>query len=177
MCSCALRWVGWNISFWLGAMANQFTSLTICQQSFCNDVNTLCMLRKVNIVSPGWPHKVPLTRIYDDIFVIVEPICCTNNLVSGALRRHATDVTSLQCFPGCLDGWTLHGDMCYKRSMNEVIGDQAKLECEAMEAVLASVRDEEAARFIMDLLNGWVLTVNTAAVFVLVHRWSLIMMH
>ena len=46
--------------------------------------------------------------------------------------------------------------MCYKSSENVATGYQAKLECEAMEAVLASVRDEETARFIRDLLGGWV---------------------
>ena len=43
--------------------------------------------------------------------------------------------------------------MFYKGSMNETTGDQAKRECEAMEAVLASVHNEETARFISTFMN------------------------
>ena len=61
-------------------------------------------------------------------------------------------------FPGCPGGWTLHDEMCYKASEQAVTGDQAKLDCEAMEAVLASVHDEETVNFIRNLLDRWVLS-------------------
>ena len=57
-------------------------------------------------------------------------------------------------FPGCLDGWTFHADMCYKGSSNGATGGQAKSECEALQAVLASVYNEETATFIHTLMNG-----------------------
>ena len=62
--------------------------------------------------------------------------------------------TPTAMFPGCPDDWTLHGDRCYKSSENVATGDQAKLECEVMGAVLASVHDEETVSFIRDLLDG-----------------------
>ena len=57
-------------------------------------------------------------------------------------------------FPGCPDGWTLHGEMCYRGSETAVGGEQAKLECEALQAVLASVHDAETAGFIDDFVAG-----------------------
>ena len=45
--------------------------------------------------------------------------------------------------------------MCYKGSANRATADQAKSECEALQAVLASVHNEETATYINTLMNGY----------------------
>ena len=44
--------------------------------------------------------------------------------------------------------------MCYKGSMDRATGDVARLECEAIQALLASVHDEETAIVILNLMAG-----------------------
>ena len=60
-----------------------------------------------------------------------------------------------QGFAGCPEGWTLHEDMCYKASENTATGDDAKVKCEAMQAVLAFVHSEDTARFLGNIMAGW----------------------
>ena len=57
-------------------------------------------------------------------------------------------------FSGCPDGWTFHVDMCFKGSVHEVTGEEAMIGCEAEQAVLASVHNDETANFIDNLLEG-----------------------
>ena len=45
--------------------------------------------------------------------------------------------------------------MCYKGSANQATAGQAKSECEALRAVLASVHNGETATFINTLMNGY----------------------
>ena len=53
-----------------------------------------------------------------------------------------------------MEGWTLYNGMCYNGSVNPMKWDEARLECEAQQAVLASVHDEDTARFIKNYMGG-----------------------
>ena len=61
---------------------------------------------------------------------------------------------SMVYYTGCSEGWTLHDDMCYKGSQDRVVWEEAKLECEAMQAVLAFLHNEEVISFIHSLVSG-----------------------
>ena len=69
-------------------------------------------------------------------------------------RRKMGDNRLCTIFSDCRNGWTLYRKMCYTASVKKTTGDKARVECEAMQAVLASVHDEHMATFIVNLTNG-----------------------